>query len=68
MWYTKSVMNTWRMFHTEGDGACDACVYPPTSCECAGLIHTHFSEELDAVEAHCDKCSVVERPEPVEVE
>jgi hypothetical protein len=56
------------MFHTEGDSECEACVYPPTSCDCGGLIHTHFASELDAVEAHCDKCSVVERPEPVEVE
>lgn len=62
-------MNEWRMFHTEGDSECDACVYPPTPCEeCPGLVHTHFDKELDAVEAHCDKCSVVERPETAEVE
>ena len=62
-------MTSWWMYHTIGDAHCVACILSPTTCEeCSeGLVHCHFDDELDAVEAHCDQCSVVERPEPVEV-
>ena len=60
-------MNEWQMFHTLGDGHCEACTIPAAQCECGGLVHTHFNAELDAIEAHCDQCDVVERPEPAEV-
>ena len=60
-------MNEWKMFHTLGDDQCDACVIPPFACACGGLIHAHFNEELDAVEAHCDQCAVVDHPAMAEV-
>jgi hypothetical protein len=61
----------WWLFHTVGDGECDACAVSPTRCDdedCPGLVHTHFDGELDAVEASCDACKQVDVPVPAEVE
>lgn len=62
-------MTSWWIFHTIGDAHCAACVLSPTTCEeCSGLVHTHFGDELDALEAHCDKCSLERTPLLLEVD
>ena len=54
-------MDMWE-FHTVGDADCDACVVEPTSCDCGGLIHTHFATDLEAIEGRCDQCKRVDEP------
>lgn len=47
----------WWTFHDVGDSNCVACAVTELPvCECAGLIHTQFSDALDAIEARCDRC------------
>ena len=58
----------WWMFHTVGDGQCDACAVEPTLCDCEGLVHTHFEDSLESIEGRCDLCQRVDVPEPVAVE
>ncbi|KKN83837.1 hypothetical protein LCGC14_0294900 [marine sediment metagenome] len=43
---------------------CDACVIDPVICdECGrGFIHTHFDEDLEALEGRCDYCSCLGVP------
>lgn len=46
----------WFTFHEVDNPSCDACYMPPSRCECGGLMHTQFDEDLTAIEGKCDRC------------
>lgn len=58
----------WFDFHTKGDPNCTACAVAPTLCsDCGQLVHTHFEEELEAIEGKCEGCNVKIDPSALEV-